>query len=136
MRNSIGTAFLLVVVVFIPLVSPAAESDSLKALEAATLADPKDGRAWVRLGHAYLAAGDFKRAKGAFRKGIRSNNRADGYNGLGAGLHARSGLQGGKQEGFRVLQTGTGGRPRLCRGQNELSPACRYSWGNWTLRRP
>ena len=83
MRNSIGTAFLLVVVVFIPLVSPAAESDSLKALEAATLADPKDGRAWVRLGHAYLAAGDFKRAKGAFRKGIRSNNRADGYNGLG-----------------------------------------------------
>ncbi len=81
--DSIGTAFLLVVVIFIPLVSPAAESDSLESLEAATHSDPKDGRAWVRLGHAYLDAGDYKRAKGAFRKGIRSNSRADGYNGLG-----------------------------------------------------
>ena len=104
MRNSIGTAFLLVVVVFIPLVSPAAESDSLKALEAATHADPKDGRAWVRLGHAYLAAGDFKRAKGAFRKGIRSNNRADGYNGLGLAYMCDPGSRAVNRKAFEYFR--------------------------------
>lgn len=104
MKNSVGTACFLVVIAFYPLASHAAESDTLKALEAATRADPKDGRAWVRLGQAYLHAGDYKRAKEAFRKGIQSNNKADGFNGLGLAYMCDPTSKGVNRRGFEFFR--------------------------------
>ena len=58
-------------------------SDSLSVLEAVVKAAPKDGDGWVRLGNAYLDAGENKKADKAFRKGIRYAKSAEAYVGLG-----------------------------------------------------
>ena len=61
----------------------AGERDSLGVLEAAVARSSKDGAAWVRLGRAYLDAGDLKGAEDAFKKGVRYAKSADAHNGLG-----------------------------------------------------
>ena len=42
-----------------------------------------EGADYVRLGRAYLAAGDGKRAKNAFQRAIQHGAEAEGYNGMG-----------------------------------------------------
>ena len=66
--------------------------DSLAVLEAAVKQSSKDGAAWVRLGHAYLDAGDLKPAEGAFKKGVRYAKSAEAHNGLGL-VYMSKGLQ-------------------------------------------
>ena len=46
-------------------------------------ASPGDREAWVRLGYAYLDAGDLDRADKAFRKGIQGATASRAFNGLG-----------------------------------------------------
>ncbi|MCZ6634215.1 MAG: GWxTD domain-containing protein, partial [bacterium] len=71
----------------------------LSVLEAVVKAAPKDGDGWVRLGNAYLDAGEIKKADKAFRKGIRYAKSAEAYVGLGrvymamGPKRARSGLK-------------------------------------------
>lgn len=57
--------------------------DSLRQLEAAIEHAPKDGDLWVRLGDAYFAAGEMKRAERAFRKGMQYAKSAAAYHGMG-----------------------------------------------------
>ncbi len=64
--------------------SSGAVLDSVRVAQAAVEAHPKDARAFVRLGHAYLKAVREKEAMGAFRKAVSLNkNLAEGYNGVG-----------------------------------------------------
>ena len=74
---------MLTAAVTAPVFVQADESDSLKVLEAAVEQSPKDGDACVRLGCAYLNAGDLKQAEKAFKKGIRYAKSAEAHNGLG-----------------------------------------------------
>lgn len=59
------------------------DADSLRLLEEAIDRAPKDGNLWIRLGYAYFAAGDLKRAEKAFRNGMRYAQSAAAYNGMG-----------------------------------------------------
>jgi GWxTD domain-containing protein len=64
----------------------AVRPDSLVRMEAAVNATPKDGEAWVRLGHAYLSTGELKKAEKAFKKGVRYARSARAHYGLGLAL--------------------------------------------------
>ena len=56
---------------------------SVRVAQAEVAVHPKDARAYVRLGHAYLKAGR-EEAMGAFRKAISLDKKlAEGYNGVG-----------------------------------------------------
>ena len=75
--------YLYALFVILPIVALAQEPDSLKALERMVQASPGDREAWVRLGYAYLDAGDLDRADKAFRKGIQGSTASRAFNGLG-----------------------------------------------------
>ena len=79
--------------------------------------------------------GDFKRAKGAFRKGIRSNNRADGYNGLGLAYMLDPSSRAVNRKAFEYFRRALAADPDYAEARMNM-PACRYNWGNWTPRRP
>lgn len=57
--------------------------DSLAVLEAAVAQLPKDGLAWIRLGHAYLDADRVGDAENAFKKAQRYEASAQAFNGRG-----------------------------------------------------
>ena len=75
--------YLCAIFITLPIVALAQEPDSLKALERMVQASPGDREAWVRLGYAYLDAGNLDRADKAFRKGIQGATASRAFNGLG-----------------------------------------------------
>ena len=83
--------------------------DSTAVLEEAVKVAPKDGLAWVRLGHAYLDIGDAKRARKAFRRALKGSTRAEAYNGLGL-LYARQDRV-PRQKAFEQFRKAIAARP-------------------------
>lgn len=73
----------LCALVILPIIAMAQEPDSLGVLERMVQASPGDREAWVRLGYAYLDAGDLDRADKVFRKGIQGATASRAFNGLG-----------------------------------------------------
>ena len=82
--------YLYALFITLPIVALAQEPDSLKVLERMVQASPGDREIWVRLGYAYLDAGDLDRADKAFRKGIQGATASRAFNGLGLVYTRRS----------------------------------------------
>ncbi len=120
-RQSIRIKYNLVLAatLLMPFKVQAAVPDSLRALEVAVKQSPKDRAAWVRLGYAYLDAGDLEQAKKAFRKGTRGPTKAAAYNGLGmAYMRDPKGL---KQKAFQYFQRALGADPNYIEAQMNIA---------------
>jgi len=83
------------VLLYAPWGTAAQEStpDSLQVLRQTVVESPRDGAAWVRLGRAYLGAGDLKQAEKAFRKGVKYGPKAEAHVGLGKVYTERKGKE-------------------------------------------
>ena len=95
-----------------------AAPDSLKALAAAVAQSPKDGDAWLRLGHACLDAGNLDRAEKAFRKAMRCGRKAEGENGLGLVFLKR---EGGAQEALVHFRKARGAKRGFVEAQMNIA---------------
>jgi GWxTD domain-containing protein len=85
------------------------ERDSLSSLKRQAKVNPKDRDLLLRLGQAYLDAGNGKKAREAFRKAAKGRQAADAYNGLGLAQSLLS--KGSQRKAFEYFRRALGANP-------------------------